>query len=320
MIYIEMSRDETHGGGTWGFTNCLWAPSRKENGSKWAFWEKILNIKEGDIIFHLRGKRPDATFVGYSFASSNGIETTQRPPDPKEWAYAKTFYRVDLANFTPFHTPINLDLIFREKAKELENYFLRNKEKKQEKLNLFFVKQKGRLQCFNGGYLSDVDQELFSLLFQNEESIPEKETTAITSVQTRTQIAVINARIGQNKFSKEIKASYGNHCCFPGCNISDSRFLVGSHIARWSDNEELRGDLNNGLCLCVLHDKAFELGLFTLDENYKIYINPKERVSNSEVFNMIETHQGKTISIPKNHPPSLDALLEHWIRTGIDPI
>src|SRR4051812_30536435 len=113
MIYLEMSRDEQHGGGTWGFTNCIWSPTEKrgERGS-WPFWEKVLQVREGDVILHLRGKTPNAHFVGYSTASGNGFRTTKRPPDPGEWGYASAFYRADLAGFTPFYEPVNLDLIF----------------------------------------------------------------------------------------------------------------------------------------------------------------------------------------------------------------
>jgi hypothetical protein len=37
MAYLEMARDEDHGGGTWAFANCVWAPIKKENGTRWVF-------------------------------------------------------------------------------------------------------------------------------------------------------------------------------------------------------------------------------------------------------------------------------------------
>jgi len=34
MIWIEMSRDETHGGDNWAFSKCVWAPTYKKNPQK----------------------------------------------------------------------------------------------------------------------------------------------------------------------------------------------------------------------------------------------------------------------------------------------
>ncbi len=93
MIYIEMARDEDHGGGwMWAFTNCVWAPVEKRNGSSWPCWNKVVNIKEGDTILHLRGKPPNAQFVGFSKASSNGFISSRHPPNPGEWGYASAFF------------------------------------------------------------------------------------------------------------------------------------------------------------------------------------------------------------------------------------
>lgn len=69
-------------------------------------------------------------------------------------------------------------------------------------------------------------------------------------------------RTGQKGFSDNVCANYSNCCCFPNCFIDEHTFLIGAHIARWVDVEELRGDISNGLCLCLMHDKAFESGFF----------------------------------------------------------
>lgn len=58
-IWIEMSRDEEHGGDEWGFTKCIWAPTYKKSEGKdksWPFWDNVNKVKTGDIVFHLRGE------------------------------------------------------------------------------------------------------------------------------------------------------------------------------------------------------------------------------------------------------------------------
>lgn len=319
MIYLEMARDETHGGGTWAFTNCVWAPTQKRGGGSWPFWSKVLQVSEGDTIIHLRGVPPRASFVGYSLASGNGFETGRRPPNPGEWDYAERFYRADLSGFTPFHQPVNLTEVFLSRQAELEDYFDRNKTQGARKASVFYVRQAGRLQCLNGAYLSDLDEDLLVALFGSEEIVTATGPAKIVvSVETGSQIAAVRSRLGQTRFSEEIKKLYNNKCCFPDCLVADPRFLVGSHIARWSDNEKLRGHLGNGLCFCLLHDKAFEIGLFTLDQEFRVFVNSKEQGSSSQIVRELVSHQGQQISLTEIVPLD-DALLEHWIRVDIEP-
>lgn len=319
-MFLEMSRDEAHGGDGWGFTQCLWAPTEKTSGGKWPYWIKILNVNNGDLVFHLRGRSPNAYFVGYSRASGNGYETDKRPSTPGSWSYAKSFYRVDLQDFVPFEKPIKLTDVFVKQRQRLEDYFVANKEAGAAKRNIFFVRQAGRLQCLNGAYLSEIDADLFSALFDIEVSASTvaSGSAQIISVQTGEQLTSVRVRIGQTEFSQKIKDLYGNRCCFPACPVTDARFLIGSHIARWSDNPSLRGNLGNGLCLCLVHDKAFELGLFTLDKDHRIFVNPKEVAGSSSLMHELRAAQGKRIAMAFV-VPLIDALSEHWRRVKLIP-
>lgn len=319
MLYLEMSRDSDHGGGSWDFTKCVWAPTLKANGGSWPYWTKVREVKEGDTILHLRGATPRAEFVGYSIASTDGFETSSRPPNPKSWSYSEKFFRADLRDFHPFHTPVNLDDVFAERRAELESYFDSNRQSGPNKKNIFFVRQSGRLQCQNGAYFSEVDDKLFAALFGADEGQHAEPHSRFLTVETRTQIASVKARVGQKAFSDAIRSLYGQRCCFPGCQIADSRFLVGSHIARWSDNESLRGDLRNGLCLCLVHDKAFELGLYTIDEQFRVFMNPSEAESESEIVQKLRAHEGEQIRLASTTPLP-EALLEHWNRVDITPV
>jgi hypothetical protein len=69
----------------------------------------------------------------------------------------------------------------------------------------------------------------------------------------------------------------------------------------------------------LLHDKAFEVGLFTLDEHFAVFVNPRERDPESSIVRCLIKHHGEKIRLSPVAPLS-DALLEHWIRTDIDPI
>ncbi len=267
--FIEMSRTKNHGGGSWSFGKCIWSPTRKKNGHRSAFWDKLLSVKKGDVVFHLQGKRPDAKFLGYSIAESDGYIASERPPDPGEWGYSKQFYKADLRGLVEFENPVFLEELFHIKNDRLREYF--SFKKKSRKLeNLFYVIQSDALQCQNGAYLSDASEELLSIIFEtiemsNSTGIPQR-----TTVKTGEAWKRVKSRIGQQRFSEEIKKLYDSKCCFPECDVMDPRFLIGAHISRWSDNFLAMGNLSNGLCLCLFHDKAFEYGYFVLNDEIQI--------------------------------------------------
>jgi putative restriction endonuclease len=316
-MYLEMSRDEAHGGGDWGFPMCLWVPTRKRDDTQWVFWSKILDVRTDDVVLHLRSIPPHASFIGYSIARSDGYEATQRPPNAGPWSYAQTFYRADLDQYTAFSQPIKLADVFSGRRLALEQYFDANRSRSS-RSNVFFVRQAGRLQCLNGAYLSDVDEDLFSAIFDAPAFLSGSPSPSLpVTVATGQQLAKIITRIGQASFSSKIKELYGGNCCFPACKVSDPRFLVGSHIARWSDNEGLRGHLGNGLCFCLMHDKAFELGLFTMDAQFRVYVHPKLKPDTSFAKEILGSN-GARMKLAKREP-LIEALSEHWRRVNLSP-
>ncbi len=318
MLWLEMSRDETHGGGSWGFGQCLWSPSRKTDGTRWSFWETLLDVKVGDPILHLRGKGNSDAFVGFSVAAVDGFATEDRPPAPGEWGYADTFYRVPLQEFTLLSSPVLLREVFSRRDGELRTYFLNNRAA-VEKERLFFVIQAGRLQCLNGAYLSQVSAALARLLLDQPVYAQQQTHSLLQEVGTGEQLRGFLSRLGQTEFSDRVRKNYGMRCCFPDCDVAERGFLRGAHIARWSDAPDMRGDISNGLCLCLMHDQAFERGMFTIDLEYRIWVAP----DNANRSPWAQTHllpyhkrqlrQGRIL-------PSEEALLRHWERTSCYPV
>jgi hypothetical protein len=303
-----------------GLSILHWAPTEKHGGGSWPFWSKIRDVQAGDTILHLRGVPPDAVFAGYSTASSDGFETSERPPEPGAWSYSGKFFRANLQDLTPFERHVNLTELFELRQLDLNEYFDRNKGRGRSKLNIFYVRQSGRLQCLNGAYLSDVDDELFSTLFNitSPGAVTRKPIPPV-SVITGQQLAHVQARQGQAAFSKELKKLYGNACCFPACTVVDSRFLVASHIARWSDNANLRGHLGNGLCFCLMHDKAFEIGLFTVGKDFRVFVKPEAAAMDSLFSAGLSSAHGKSIRTSAIVPLE-EALTEHWVRVKLHPM
>ncbi len=144
--------------------------------------------------------------------------------------------------------------------------------------------------------------------------------SSIGNVKTGEGLRQGSYRIGQQDFSDNVCSNYSNCCCFPDCSIHERTFLRGAHIARWADVEEGRGDLSNGLCLCLMHDKAFEAGFFTLTEDFRVAVNKNNQTARTSKWcekNLIP-YDGDFISLG-SLKPSVEALRHHWVRIGFTP-
>lgn len=82
---------------------------------------------------------------------------------------------------------------------------------------------------------------------------------------------LVMTRINQSIFRRIVLATYNNTCCVTG--IQHPELLVASHIVPWKDDSSNRLNPTNGLCLNVLHDKAFDRCLITVDaESYRVRV------------------------------------------------
>ena len=210
--------------------------------------------------------------------------------------------------------------VFSTEEVGLRDYFLTNKARlPSEKRRLFFVIQAGRLQCQNGAYLSEVDHSLDQLLLgPTRPADPPPEDEVGKEVRTGEHIAELRSRLGQSAFSLAVRQNYDFKCCFPDCSVANGEFLIGAHIARWADAPALRGSLENGLCLCLMHDKAFEMGMFTISNTSMVWVNRHydEVAPNAWFKSHVLPHHGHTIQEGRVLP-SEESLRQHWERTGL---
>jgi hypothetical protein len=318
MIWLELRKQNIKYNTGWNTLESSWAPTRKENGSNWPFWNSINKVVAGDIIFHLVYRKKNIEFIGYSFAATDGYITFEKPTHEGHlWGCSESYFKVDLVNYKALLPSISLDNYFNDNRQFLVEYFLNNKSKsKKHKKHIFYVIQKNKLQCQNGAYFSEFDQELSNKLITTLESIDNlSKKKGIGNSNTGELLKLLKQRIGHQKFSENVKENYSYKCCYPGCEIEGSGFLVSGHIARWADNENLRGDTDNGLCLCLVHDKSFERGYFTLDHNFNIVVFDEKIKGRSWLIKNLNSGQGKSIK-QRIINPSISALKEHWVRIG----
>ena len=122
--------------------------------------------------------------------------------------------------------------------------------------------------------------------------------------------ALIKVRVNQNFFRSAILAAYENKCCITSLNIPS--LLVASHIIPWSKDETNRMNLSNGLCLNPLHDKAFDLGLITVTQSFKVKLSSsifKSKDSTAKEF--LIQFDDHTINLPYKYLPDKKFLEYH---------
>lgn len=131
-----------------------------------------------------------------------------------------------------------------------------------------------------------------------------------TDYTGETRSAVIQQRVKQHFFRKAVLSSYRGRCCMTG--ISDNNLLVASHIVPWRHDKTNRLNPRNGLCLSTLHDRAFDKGMITLDENYRVILSEKlQATSNAMLQSAFLNLQGMQIEFPERFLPTPDFVTWH---------
>lgn len=132
-----------------------------------------------------------------------------------------------------------------------------------------------------------------------------------------TRQVLTEQRIKQSFFRRAVLASYRGRCCMSG--LSESRLLIASHIVPWSKDKANRLNPSNGLCLSALHDKAFDCGLITLNDNFRVVVsNELKQKKEAFVQAALLGIEGKSIELPERFSPDPSFLERHRAEIFID--
>ena len=121
---------------------------------------------------------------------------------------------------------------------------------------LGFCRWIGEKRKIDISYAEEIDDEVDSLQLQGEE-----------------RRAIVKIRVNQGVFREELLKSYGK-CVL--CDIKKRELLIASHIKPWAEsepNEKL--DVDNGFLMCPNHDRIFDKGYITFDDDGKIIISDR---------------------------------------------
>ncbi|TDW49894.1 putative restriction endonuclease [Flavobacterium sp. 270] len=160
------------------------------------------------------------------------------------------------------------------------------------------------------------------LSFQNEVIIAGKENTSIENkyedilfdlkdLKGETVTREIKARVNQCLFRKMVLINYSFKCAITGIDIPE--LLFASHIIPWSKNEKERLNLENGICLSALYDKAFDTGLIGINTNHEvIFSSLLQKKKDTDFFKLhFSPIENQKILKAQKHSPRKEFLEYH---------
>lgn len=181
--------------------------------------------------------------------------------------------------------------VWEEFTSDWEQYGVESEEKLQ---TLFGQSEK------NGPIVKGLSAQKYIVKLPTVE--PSGPTEAIVTTKTR---------LGQRFFRQSVLASYNCRCCITGNPIPE--LLIASHILPWGQYPEQRLNPKNGLCLAQTQDAAFDKGLITLDEDFRLILSPylREFLPNEALSRNFVVYEGKYIELPDKFLPDGDFMQKH---------
>lgn len=159
------------------------------------------------------------------------------------------------------------------------------------------------------------------LMFESELILAQRQNTTVEKKYSNVledikpltgsdKLRMIKVRVNQALFRQIVLVNYNYKCAVSGIDLID--ILVASHIIPWSANISERLNPENGICLSPLYDKAFDRGLITFSDDYKLVLSKRLKSNESKDYYSKYFHpiEGIKMSTPSKYYPS-KAFLEY---------
>lgn len=134
----------------------------------------------------------------------------------------------------------------------------------------------------------------FELGKENDEFIKKVENGLEHINKINEREALVKKRLTQGLFRERLLKL---ECKCKICDINSKDFLIASHIKPWVDSEDYeKVDINNGFLLCPNHDKLFDSGYISFEDDGTLIISknlPKSLIKefNLELNNKIKINE-----------------------------
>lgn len=121
----------------------------------------------------------------------------------------------------------------------------------------------------------------------------------------------VRTRRVQSLFRATVLAGYDFACAISGINLPS--LLQASHIIPWAREVGRRVDPRNGIALSTLHDRAFDRGLITFDEELRVVVSGRLRLGNPTEIHRVAllAIEGRQLRLPTRYAPDPAARAYH---------
>ncbi|MEI7431651.1 MAG: HNH endonuclease [Betaproteobacteria bacterium] len=162
----------------------------------------------------------------------------------------------------------------------------------------------------------DLRRQLGCVAAAEAEAAAESTFTADDSTG-ETRRVFTEQRIKQHFFRRAVLSSYKGRCCMSG--LSEPRLLIASHIVPWSKDKANRLNPSNGLCLSAIHDRAFDKGLISLSDDWRVLVSQELRKRDEHfVKQVLLPLDGQQIELPERFLPDQVFLMRHRREVFLD--
>lgn len=153
-------------------------------------------------------------------------------------------------------------------------------------------------------------QALGRLVGEVEEEYTREISFLVSDIPTEAQ-RITRVRLVQKFFRDTVLSSYNFSCTI--CELDLYVMLNASHIIPWSVDKSRRADPSNGLSLCAFHDRAFDRGLITIDDKFRIVSSKQVKVTEAPKLHRVGLLEieGHMITLPDKFRPDQVALAYH---------
>lgn len=247
----------------------LWSPKKNSNNARNQFYENMVEVQPGDLIFSFA----DTFIKAIGVATSRGYSS----PKPKVFGQTGEYWSDE-------GWKVDVEFAYVEKPIRPKDHMKLISPLLPEKYSP--LQQSG--DGLQGVYLASIPDELGDLLIalsgDPEISAPvvdlsqlafneeEQELIAQTSLEETEKASLVMSRRGQGLFRRRVKL-IEQKCRVTG--VHSEKLLTASHIKPWktSDNTE-RLDGNNGLFLSPHIDRLFDSGFITFTAVGEMLVSP----------------------------------------------
>lgn len=261
----------------------------------WRLLVKTDNVPNFSLpFFHLKNEK--GNFWELITLPGKEIPTTKSKSIKSFRALTETVLAAKLSEelFLAFMNPVEREVI---KNAILEKYFdIKNPQQ---------VKQQVR-------YSEIVKTEI---LYDPEANYSRKIKRQIAEVpvEVREEFIVLRSTI----FRKAILEIYNNQCSVSGLKVEDANrnsLVDACHIMPFA--ETYNDSIKNGLALSPTFHRAFDRGIISISDNYKVLVHPK--LKDFKPDSGIRQYENQPIYLPTDEKfyPSLFCLQEHRNRFG----